>query len=113
MFDGSLDKRDEIDGLRTEKQIALYRLREAAKHDRARRWETEARVRHLKLELGVRLVLLGLTVAGWFVAIFGAPADPTLAKLGYIVAGVWTAVAAWLIRALRPKRTDEIQREEE
>ena len=70
---------DENRGLRTERQIELYRRREAAKRERAERCEVEARareaearVRHLNFELVQRGVLLVMGVVIGIAIVFGA-----------------------------------------
>jgi uncharacterized membrane protein len=91
-------KQDENQGLRTERQILLYRQREAAKRERAERCEVEARVRHLNFELIQRIVLLVLSVIIGMVAVLGAFNDPELLKLASGAAAVWGMIAAALYR---------------
>lgn len=56
---------DEIDGLRTQEEIDLYRQREATKRERAKRRYAETCVRHLQLELVIRAALFALIAGGW------------------------------------------------
>lgn len=56
---------DEIEGLRTQEEIDLYRQREAAKHERAKRRYTETCVWRLQLELVIRAALFALIAGGW------------------------------------------------
>lgn len=72
---------DENRGLRTERQIMLYRQREAARRERAERREAEARVRHLNLALVERIVLLVLAVAVAIAVLVGALGDRELLRV--------------------------------
>lgn len=112
MFD-SRHKSDEIDGLRTERQIELFRKREAARRERAERREAEARVRHSNFELVMRIILLTLAVVVWLMAILGAPGDPVLRWLSLIGAGAWTAVVGTLIQILRTGSKRKADQEDE
>jgi uncharacterized membrane protein len=96
---------DENQGLRTERQIELYRQREAARRERAERWEVEARareaearVRHLNLGLIERTVLLVLGMIIGVAAILGALANPELLTLAGGAATVWGVIAGALYR---------------
>lgn len=91
-------KQDKTRGLRTERQIALYRQREAAKRERAQRRAEEARVRHLNFELVQRIVLLVLAVAIGVAVVIGATGDAGLLKLALGAGGIWGAIAGALYR---------------
>jgi hypothetical protein len=98
-------KQNENQGLRTERQIELYRQREAAKRERAERCEiearareSEARVRHLNFDLIQRIVLLVLGVIIGMVAMIGAFGDPALLRLSIAAATLWGSIAAALYR---------------
>lgn len=98
-------KQDENQGLRTERQIELYRQREAAKRERAERCEvearareSEARVRHLNFELIQRAVLLFLGVIIGMVVMIGALGNSELLKLSIAAASLWGSIAAALYR---------------
>jgi hypothetical protein len=95
---------DENQGLRTKRQIELYRQREAAKRERAERREVEARVRHLNFALIQRVVLLVMGVAIGIALIIGARRDPALLEISLASASVWGAIAAGLYR-WEPKKT--------
>jgi hypothetical protein len=90
--------RSENNGLRTERQITLYRQREAAKRERAERREVEARVRHSNFELIQRAVLLVIGVGVGSAIIVGGAGDPDLLKLALAAASAWAAVSAALYR---------------
>ena|GEM_PF-2852029 len=98
-------QQNENQGLRTERQIELYRQREAAKRERAERREvearareSEARVRHLNFELIQRVVLLVMGVAIGVVTIISAFGNPELPKLSIAAASLWASIAAALYR---------------
>lgn len=96
-------KRQALDGL-NERQINLYRQREAARREQAERREVEARVRHLNLDLAMRIVLGLLAVGVGIAVIIGAAGEDTeLLKLSAVAASAWAAIAAGAIRVLRPK----------
>jgi hypothetical protein len=103
LFDGSSHKRDEIGGLRTERQIDLFRQREDARRARVERREAEARVRHLNLDLLIRSVLLVLVVAIGFCVAIGAAGNPHLLELSLVATSGWAAIAIGAARVLRPK----------
>jgi len=110
----SRKKQNEDQGLRTERQIELYRQREAAKRERAERCEaearareSEARVRHLNFELIQRAVLLAMGVIIGMVVFIGALGDPELLKLSVAAAGLWGSIAAALYRWGGRGRTSE------
>jgi hypothetical protein len=103
-------KGHENKGLKNERQITLYRLREAAKRDRAERRvveaharEVEAYVRHLNLGLVERvvfvLICVGLTVA----FISGALHEEDLLKIALGTSGLGGAFAASRGRLGRPR----------
>jgi hypothetical protein len=101
----SVPNQDENKGLRTERQIALYRQREAAKRERAERREVEARareaearVRHLKFELVERVALLIMGVAIGGAVVIGGLREPALLKISLGAAGAWGVIAATLSR---------------
>jgi Na+/H+ antiporter NhaD/arsenite permease-like protein len=105
---------DENHGLRTERQIVLYRQREAAKRERAERREVEARareaearVRHLNFELIQRIVLLITGVGIGIALIIGALRDPGLLKISLASASIWGAIAAALYRWERKKSSSD------
>ncbi|MGN6276653.1 MAG: hypothetical protein ACTHNP_12105 [Solirubrobacterales bacterium] len=91
---------DENQGLRNERQIALYRQQEVAKRERAERHEAEAkareadarareveaRVRHLNVALVQRVLLLVSGVAIGIALIIGAIHDPALLKISLTAA---------------------------
>jgi hypothetical protein len=98
-------KQDENQGLRTERQITLYRQREEAKRQRAERCEAEARareaearVRHLNFELIQRVVLLVLGLSIGIAAVIGALGDPALLKFAGGTAAAWGGIAGLLYR---------------
>jgi len=106
-------KQNENQGLRTERQIELYRQREEAKRERAERREveartreSEARVRHLNFDLVQRAVLLVLGVIIGMVVMIGALSDPELLKLSIPAATLWGSVAAALYRWERRGRVE-------
>lgn len=102
LFDGVSDKRDESRGLRTSKQIALFRQRQAAKREQAERREAEARVRHLNFDLVQRAVLLILALAIGIVLLIAALSNLDELKFALGGASAWAAIAAALYR-WRPK----------
>lgn len=99
---------DENQGLRSEREIELYRKREAAKRDRAERREaeakaqeaearvreTEAQVRHLNFDLVERVGFFVFTMAIGVMAIIGALNDPDLLKVAAGAGGLGGAAAA-------------------
>src|SRR5215213_3826692 len=106
-------KQNEDQGLRTERQIELYRQREAAKRERAERCEiearareSEARVRHLNFDLIQRAVLLVLGVTIGVVLMIGVLGDPELLKLSIPAATLWGSIAAALYRWERRGRAE-------
>jgi uncharacterized membrane protein len=105
LFEGPSGKRDEVDRLRTRKQIDLFIEREKARKARVERREAEARVRHLNLDLIVRIMLLVLAVAIGISLVIGLLHDPALLDLALIATSAWAALAAALSRVLRPKAT--------
>jgi hypothetical protein len=107
LFDGYSHKRDENNGLRTERQIALYRQREAAKRERAERRELEAQVRHSNFELIQRAILLLVGVAIGVALIIGATGEPNLLKLALVATTGWATLAAALYRRGRPKQAEK------
>lgn len=106
-FARSSHKDDELSGLRTRRQISLYIERENARQVRAERREIEARVRHLNFDLILRIVLLVLAVGIGVSVVVGALGNPTALKLALLAASAWGAIAAALLRVLRP-RPDEL-----
>lgn len=100
--------RNDDQGLRTERQIDLYRQREAAKREKAGRREAEARVReaearargaeaevrHLNFGLVERICFFGLALAVGVVAILGALKDPDLLKAAVGAGALGGATAA-------------------
>jgi hypothetical protein len=99
-------KRDPDKGLRTERQIQLYRLREAAKRDRAERREAEARVRYSNFQLVQAAVLLAVAVLIGVAFVIGLLANQQLLKFAVPAAGAWGALAAALYR-WRPKQREK------
>jgi hypothetical protein len=91
-------KQSENQGLRTERQIELYRQREAAKRERAERREVEARVRQLNLSVVQQAVLLAMGVAIGIAVVFGAMGNQELLKLSGGAAAAWGGMAAALYR---------------
>ena len=86
-------ERSEDEGLRTERQIALYRMREAAKRARVERKEAEARVRHLNLELVERTTYLITVVVLVILWIAGAASDDGLLKAALLIGGAKAGIA--------------------
>jgi hypothetical protein len=109
-FAGFSDGPDEFRRLKTRKQIELFRLREAAKCDQAERKEAEARVRHLNVDLAMRIVLLVLAIGIAISVIIGAAGDPEALKLSLVAAGAWGSIAAALSRLLRPMPSDRSEK---
>jgi len=103
LFDGSSHRRDQTSGLRTERQIDLFRKREAAKREQAQRKEAEACVRHLNLDFVIRIVLLVIAILIGISVIVGALGNPIALELSLVAASAWAAIAAGVIRVLRPK----------
>lgn len=101
LFD-SRHKRNGSSGLRTERQISLFRKREAARRERAERREADARVRHLNFELVQRGVLLVLAMTIGIALMIGALGNPEAFKLAAGGATAWGVIAAALHR-WRPK----------
>jgi hypothetical protein len=95
-------KQEGLNGLRTRKQIELFREREAARRERAERREAEARVRHRNFDLIQRAILLVVAVAIGIAVIVGALGNADLPKLAVAGASAWAAIAAALYR-FRPK----------
>lgn len=99
---------DSNKGLRTERQIELYRKREAAKREEAERREAEAKareaearareaeaqVRHLNFGLVERIGFFGFATAVGVVALIGALGDPNLLKVATGAGGLGGAVVA-------------------
>lgn len=94
--------RDENSGLRTQRQIELFRQREAAKRERAQRRAEEARVRHLNFELVQRTVLLIATVAVAVTIALAAVGNDAALKVALGAGGAWTALASFIYRS-RPE----------
>lgn len=103
-FLGFSGGRDELDGLRTRREISLFIERENARQIRAERRSAEARVRQLNLELVTRIVLLVLTVGIGTSLIIGALGNPSALRLSLLGASAWAAIAAALLRLLRTKQ---------
>ncbi len=104
----SPSKRPDPDkGLRTERQIQMYRQREAAKRERAERREAEARVRFFNFQLVQAAVLLVATVIIGVALVVGLVASPQLLKLAIPSAGAWGAVVAVLYR-WGPKQSEKV-----
>jgi hypothetical protein len=97
-------KRDEIGRLKTERQIQLFRQREAARRERAERREAEARVRHSNLDFVQRAVSLVLAVAICVALLLGDVGDPVLLKLVAGAGATWGALATALYRSRRDDR---------
>lgn len=115
---GPSDKKqsDENEGLRSEREIELYRQREKAKREKAERREAEARareaeahareaeaqVRHLNFGLVERIGFFGFAMVVGVGAIIGALSDPDLLKIAAGAGGLGGAAAAaryrWLTR---------------
>ena len=91
-------KRSENQGLRTERQIELYRQREAAKRERAERRAAEAHVRQLNLSVVQQAVLLVMAVIIGMAIVFGALVNPELLKLAGGAAAAWGVIAGALYR---------------
>ncbi|MDQ2629634.1 MAG: hypothetical protein M3Y75_01475 [Actinomycetota bacterium] len=89
---------DENRGLRTERQIELYRKREEAKRERAERREVEARVRQLNLSVVQQAVFLLMGVVIGVAVVFGALGSPELLKLACGAAAAWGVIAGALYR---------------
>jgi hypothetical protein len=99
---------DQNKGLRTERQIELYRKRVAAKREEAeqreadakareaeaRAREAEAKVRHLNFGLVERIGFFGFAMAVGVVAVFGALSHPDLLKVAAGAGGLGGAAAA-------------------
>jgi len=94
----SSKKRDPNRGLRTERQIQLYRQREAARRERAERREAEAKVRFANLQLAQGAVLLAVVAVIGLALVVGLLVDPDAQKLGVPAVGIWSALAAALYR---------------
>ena len=88
----SFHNRYEDTGLRTQRQIELFRQREAAKRERAERRAEEARVRHLNFGLVQRAVLLVAAIAIPIAIGLGAVGGGTELKLAVGASGLWAAV---------------------
>lgn len=91
-------KPDPDKGLRTERQIQIYRQREVAKRERAERREVEARVRLFNFHLVQAAILLIVAVLIAVACIIGLVANPQLLKLAIPALGAWGAIAAALHR---------------
>ena len=87
-------------GLRTERQIDLFRKREAAKREQAEREEVEQRVRHLKFDLVQRAVLFAMSLAVGTAVVVGVLGNQGLLKLALVATGLWggTTVAVYRLR---------------
>jgi hypothetical protein len=99
---------DQNKGLRTERQIELYRKRVAAKREEAEQREADARareaeahareaeaqVRHLNFGLVERIGFFGFAMAVGVVAVIGALSDPDLLKVAAGAGGLGGAAAA-------------------
>jgi phage-related minor tail protein len=99
---------DENQGLRSEREIELYRKREKAKREKAERREAEAKarqaeahareaeaqVRHLNVGLIERVGFFVFAMGVGIVAIIGALSDPGLLKVAVGAGGLGGAVAA-------------------
>lgn len=97
----SKKKQDENKGLKTERQITLYRKREAARRVQAERREAdarareaEARVRHLNLGLIERVVFLTAVIAIGLTALIGTLRNPELTQAVFGIGGLGGVVAA-------------------
>ncbi len=100
-FFGSSKERDELDRLRTRRQIGLYVDRENARRIRAERRSAEARVRQLNFELIARVVLLALTVGIGVGLLIGFLGNPDALKAAVLGATAWATVAVALLRLSR------------
>ncbi len=95
----SPSKRPDPDkGLRTERQIQMYRQREAAKRERAERREAEARVRFFNFQLVQSVVLLTVTVMVGVAFIVSLVVSPQLLEVAIPAVGAWGAIATLLSR---------------
>jgi hypothetical protein len=103
LFDNSRHGGDEIDGLQSREEIDLYVERKKARKIRTERREAEAHVRHLNLDLAMRIVLGLLAVGIGIAVIIGAAGEPGVLKLSLVATSAWAAIAAGAIRVLRPK----------
>lgn len=102
-FFGAWGQRDELDDLRTRREIDLFIEREHARQVRAERREAEAQVRHRNFELITEIVLLVFAVAIATSVIAGAMNNPGILKISILAASAWGAVAAALLRLLSSK----------
>lgn len=103
----SFRHRDRDNGLRTQRQIELFRQREAAKRERVKRKAEEAQVRHLNFELVQRVVLLVSAVALAVAVGLTASGDTSTLKLAVGAGGVWAAIAGAMYRFSSKKREDD------
>jgi hypothetical protein len=87
-------KRADLDrGLRTERQIQMFRQREAAMQDRAERREAEARVRWFNFLLAQAVVFLAVTVTLTIAFMTGLAPSPRLLEVAIPAAGASSAIA--------------------
>lgn len=103
----SFHRRDRDNGLRTQRQIELFRQREAAKRERVKRKAEEAQVRHLNFELVQRAVLLISAVALAVAAGLAASGNTAALKLAVGAGGAWAAIAGALYRFSSKEREDD------
>lgn len=105
LFSGSPHKRkrEQVNGLRTRKQIELFREREGARRAQAERREAEARVRQMNVDTFIRVGLFVLGLGIGISVIIGGLGNPVLLRLSIPAATAWGLAAASLTRVLRPR----------
>jgi uncharacterized membrane protein len=94
-------------GLRTRRQIELFRQREAAKRERVQRRLEEAHVRHLNFELVQRIVLLISAMAIAIAIGLASAGSATALKLAIGAGGVWAAIVSALYRFNGRKKEED------
>lgn len=111
---------DQNKGLRTERQIELYRKREGAKREEAvrreadakareaeaRAREAEAQVRHLNFGLVERIGFFGFAMAVGVVAVIGVQSDPNLLKVAAGAGGLGGAAVTARYRWVSKRSKD-------
>ena len=85
-------------GLRTERQIQMFRQREAAMHERAERRQAEALVRLFNFLLVQAAVFLAVTVTLTIAFMTGLAASPRFLEIAIPASGASSAIATALRR---------------
>jgi hypothetical protein len=97
LLPGGSSKKDELQGLGSSEEIALFVQQQAALVVKAQKEEAQQRVRHLRLDLVQHIILLVLWVAIGIALAIGTLSNPELLKVALGGGGAW-AVAGGFYR---------------